>query len=154
MQIEIIAVDRLRSDWVWAGVTDYMVRIERFCRIERKHVKPSKKAGAEALEDEGQRILKIAGTASRDRLVALTPQAESLASEGWAALLDEWCIGGVRRAIFAVGGDDGLSPAVIEAADRSVALGPQTLAHELAQVVLVEQLYRAWTIIRGEPYHH
>jgi len=153
VQIEIIAVDRLRSDWVRAGVTEYMARIERFCGIERKHVKPSKKAGSEALEDEGQRILKIAGTGSRDRLVAVTPRAESLASEGWAALLDGWCIDGVGRAIFAVGGDDGLSPTVIAVADRSVALGPQTLSHELAQVVLVEQLYRAWTIIRGEPYH-
>ena len=154
MQIEIIAVDRLRSDWARAGVTEYLARIERFCRVEWKYVKPSTKAGARALEEEGQRLLKIAATGPRDRLVALAPQAESLTSEGWAALLDRWCVDGVGRAVFAVGGADGLSPTVTAAADRNVALGPQTLAHELAQVVLLEQLYRAWTIIRGEPYHH
>jgi 23S rRNA (pseudouridine1915-N3)-methyltransferase len=154
VQIEIIAVDKLRSDWARSGVAEYVARIERYCRVERKHVKPSKKAGAEALDEEGQRLLKTAAIGPRDRLVALAPQAESLTSESWANLLDEWRADGIGRAVFAVGGADGLSPAVIAAADRRIALGPQTLAHELAQVVLVEQLYRAWTIMRGEPYHH
>jgi 23S rRNA (pseudouridine1915-N3)-methyltransferase len=154
VQIDIIAVDKLRNDWARSGVAEYVARIERYCPVERKYVKPSKKTGAEGLEEEGQRLLKIATIGPRDRLVALAPQAESLASEGWARLLDAWRVDGVRRAVFAVGGADGLSPAVIAAADRRIALGAQTLAHELAQVVLVEQLYRAWTIVRGEPYHH
>ena len=154
MQIEIIAVDRLRSDWARAAVAEYVARIERYCRVVRKHVKPSKKAGAEALDEEGRRLLKTAAIGPRDRLVALTPQAESLSSENWADLLGEWRADGIGRAVFAVGGADGLSPAVIAAANQSVALGAQTLAHELAQVVLVEQVYRAWTIMRGEPYHH
>lgn len=154
MQVEIIAVDKLRSDWARTGVAQYVARIERYCRVERKHVKPSKKAGAEALDEEGERLLKTAAIGARDRLVVLTPQGESLSSESWADLLNQWRADGIGRAIFAVGGTDGLSPTVIAAADRRVALGPQTLAHELAQVVLVEQLYRAWTIMRGEPYHH
>jgi 23S rRNA (pseudouridine1915-N3)-methyltransferase len=154
VEIEIITVDKLRSDWARSGVAEYVARIERYCRVGRKHIKPSKRAGAEALDEEGRRLLKSAAVGPRDRLVALTPRAESLSSESWAHLLDEWRADGIGRVVFAVGGAYGLSPAVIAAADRRIALGPQTLAHELAQAVLVEQLYRAWTIMRGEPYHH
>jgi len=82
-----------------------------------------------------------------------TPDGQAHDSAGWARMVDDWARGGVARVVFAVGGAGGLAPAVLDVAERRVSLGPHTLSHELAQVVLCEQLYRAWTILRGEPYH-
>ena len=152
MKIEILAVDRLRSAWAREAVDEYLGRIGRYCPVERRDVK---RAGedAEAVAAEGERLLKAAATGPADKLVALDPAGEALDSAGWAALVGGSADQGVGRLVFVVGGAAGLSPEVRRSARRIVSLGPQTLAHELAQVVLVEQLYRAWTILRGEPYH-
>ena len=152
MRIEVLAVDRLRSAWAREAVDEYLGRIGRYCPAERKDVK---RAGddAAAVAAEGERLLKAAAPGPGDRLVALDPTGEALDSAGWAALVGGSADEGVARLVFVVGGAAGLSDRVKRAAQRSVSLGSQTLAHELAQVVLLEQLYRAWTILRGEPYH-
>lgn len=152
MKIELLAVDRLRSAWAREAVVEYLGRVARYCPVERRDVK---RAGDDdrAVADEGERLLKAAAPGPADRLVALDRCGEPLDSEGWAALLSGYANEGAGRIVFLVGGAGGLSPAVRRAAHRRVSLGAQTLAHELAQVTLAEQLYRAWTIIRGEPYH-
>ena len=153
MRIEIVAVDRLRARWAREAVAEYLSRVERYCPVERKDVK---RAGddATAIAVEGDRLLALAARGPSDRLIALDPRGgDAPDSAGWATLLRDAADAGVRRLVFAVGGAGGLSDAVREAADRVVALGPQTMSHELVQVVLAEQLYRAWTILRGEPYH-
>ena len=152
MKIEVLAVDRLRARWAQEGVADYLGRVARYCPVERRDVK---RAGdnAAAVDIEGERLLKAAALGQTDRMVAMDPAGEALDSSAWAALLAGYANEGARRVVFAVGGAGGLSPAVRRAAHRTVSLGPQTLAHELAQVTLAEQLYRAWTIVRSEPYH-
>lgn len=153
MRIEIVAVDRLRAPWARAAMDEYLARLIRHVPAERREVKASRGADARAVEEEGGRLLAAAAPGLRDRIVALAPSGEPLTSEAWAALLAGWLREGIGRAAFLVGGAGGLSGAVLEAADRTLSLGPQTLSHELAQVVLAEQLYRAFTILRGEPYH-
>ena len=153
MRIEIVAVDRLRARWAREAVAEYLSRVERYCPVERKDVK---RAGddATAVAVEGDRLLALAARGPSDRLIALDPRGDDAPdSSGWASLLRDAADAGVRRLVFAVGGAGGLSDPVRRAADRVVALGPHTMSHELVQVVLAEQLYRAWTILRGEPYH-
>ena len=152
MKIEVLAVDRLRSAWAREAVDEYLGRIARYCPVERRGVK---RAGedVEAVAVEGERLLKAAATGPCDRLVALDPAGEALDSAGWAALVGGSADEGVGRLVFVVGGAAGLSSDVKRAARRIVSLGPLTLTHELAQVVLVEQLYRAATILAGHPYH-
>jgi 23S rRNA (pseudouridine1915-N3)-methyltransferase len=133
-------------------VAEYLGRVGRYCPVERRDVK---RAGddANAVDTEGERLLRSAAVGAADRLVALDRAGEALDSAGWARLLAGSANESVGRIVFLVGGAGGLSREVLSAADRVVSLGPQTLAHELAQVALAEQLYRAWTILRGEPYH-
>lgn len=152
MKILILAVDRLRTQWARDAVDEYLGRIARYCAVERKDVKRSGEDPA-AVAAEGERLLRAAAAGAGDRMVALDPTGEALDSSGWAALLGESRDDGVGRLVFVVGGAAGLSGEVPRAAWRTVSFGPQTLSHELAQVVLVEQLYRGWTILRGEPYH-
>ncbi|MGH7570912.1 MAG: 23S rRNA (pseudouridine(1915)-N(3))-methyltransferase RlmH [Gemmatimonadota bacterium] len=153
MRIEIIAVDRLRAPWAKAAVAEYLGRVARYAPAGRRDVKPARGDDARAVREEGERLLTAAAPGPRDRIVALAPTGEQLSSEEWAAIMSGWLLDGVARVVFLLGGAGGLSPAVLEAAHRTLSLGPQTLAHELAQVVLAEQLYRVFTIQRGEPYH-
>jgi 23S rRNA (pseudouridine1915-N3)-methyltransferase len=152
VKLEIVAVDRLRGSWAREAVEEYLGRVARYCQVERKDVKRVGDDAAAGVE-EGERLLRVAGLGPSDRLVALDPGGEALDSPGWASLLGGYASEGASRVVFAIGGAGGLSADVRRAAHRIVSLGPQTLAHELAQVVLAEQLYRSWTILRGEPYH-
>jgi 23S rRNA (pseudouridine1915-N3)-methyltransferase len=153
VKIEIVAVDRLRSSWVRTGVAEYLERIARYAPVERRDVKTARGDDRRAIDEEGRRLLTAVSKGSRDRLVPLTPTGELLDSESWARMLADWAADGATRVVFLVGGAGGLAEPVLEAADRRISLGPQTMSHELTQLVLVEQIYRAWTILRGEPYH-
>jgi len=136
---------------------DYQKRISRHLRVDERFVKPAriKHEGAAAvkgaIEQEGERILAAVGP--RDVLVALEVTGVSESSEALAKRLDGWMNSGAKAVAFALGGPWGLSDAVRARARISLSLGPLTLPHELARVVLWEQLYRAGTINRGEPYH-
>jgi 23S rRNA (pseudouridine1915-N3)-methyltransferase len=132
---------------------EYLGRMGRYGQVARREVRPARGDGARAVEEEGRRLLALAGDDVGRRLVAVAPAGEALPSEAWAEALAEWQRDGTGRVVFLIGGAGGLSPAVLSAADRTLSLGPQTLSHELAQVVLAEQLYRAFTILRREPYH-
>lgn len=153
VKLEIVAVDRLRAPWAREAVAEYLDRAGRYAPVERREVKAARGDDRVAVEEEGERVMAAASPGPSDRLVALDPSGEPLASEAWARMLARWANEGVGRAVFAVGGAGGLSETVRRAAHRVVSLGPQTLTHELAQVVLAEQIYRAWTILRREPYH-
>ncbi|MBA3584035.1 MAG: 23S rRNA (pseudouridine(1915)-N(3))-methyltransferase RlmH [Gemmatimonadetes bacterium] len=153
VKIEILAVDRLRAEWARLAMADYLGRIRRYVPIERRDVKAGRGGNGRGREEEGKRLLRTAAIGSADRLVALTSEGGGLGSPAWARMAAEWGNDGVGRMVFVVGGAGGLSPKVLADAHRALSLGPQTLSHELAQVVLAEQIYRAWTILRGEPYH-
>ena len=132
---------------------EYLGRIGHYCQVARREVRPARGDDPRGVDEEGGRLLAAAGNESGTRLVALTPGGEALSSGAWAGMISEWQREGVRRGVFLVGGAGGLSPVALAKADRLLSLGPQTLSHEIAQVVLAEQIYRAFTILRGEPYH-
>lgn len=146
-------MDRIRTAWAREAVREYLGRVARYCEVARREVRPAHGNNRQAVEEEGARVLAAAGKGPGARLVALTPGGEALSSEAWAEMISAWQRDGVNRGVFLVGGAAGLSPAVLAKVDRKLSLGPQTLSHELAQVVLAEQLYRAFTILRGVPYH-
>jgi 23S rRNA (pseudouridine1915-N3)-methyltransferase len=101
--------------------------------------------------DEAQRLLKAAGAA--DVRVALDEGGRALSSEAFARWLAARRDGGTRELAFLIGGPDGHGDAALDAATLKLSLGPMTLPHGLARIVLAEQLYRAMTILSGHPYH-
>ncbi|MCA9514319.1 MAG: 23S rRNA (pseudouridine(1915)-N(3))-methyltransferase RlmH [Myxococcales bacterium] len=135
-----------------AAADDYRERLARHTRCEEVFVKPSKqKTPAAALRDEGDRLR--AAVRPRERLVALTPAGEPWSSEHLATRLAAWMMGGEPAICFLLGSADGLDEPLIRDAAERWSFGPLTLPHDLARVVLWEQLYRASSILRGEPYH-
>ena len=120
--------------WADDAAADYARRIQRYLPFEERVGEPK--------------------VERRDRLVALDPGGRDLSSEGWAELVERAAMDGVRELVFALGGADGHGAGVCEAAHSVVRLGPITMNHAVARVVVVEQLYRACAIRAGSPYHH
>ena len=123
---------------------EYASRIARFQQIELKPA-PSEDAILNFVEKESQR--------TRPMLVLLDSRGKELTSEQFASWFETQQQNDVQQLIFAIGPADGFSAAAQQRADAIISLGKMTLAHELARVVLLEQIYRAFTIIRKHPYH-
>jgi 23S rRNA (pseudouridine1915-N3)-methyltransferase len=102
------------------------------------------------MEREAEALLR--GLPDGATLVALDREGQAWTSEELAARVDRWR-GAARPVAFMIGGSDGLAPALVARAGERWSLGPLTLPHELARVVVYEQLYRAFTILEGHPYH-
>jgi 23S rRNA (pseudouridine1915-N3)-methyltransferase len=153
MHLRIVAVGKVRSKDMGALVADYLGRAERYWELDVIEVKEesarSRPAG-EVRAREGERLLAAAGAA---RIVACDEHGTMFRSEEFAGWLRDERDGGARDLAFIVGGAYGLSTGLLERADARMALARWTLPHELARLVLLEQLYRAGTILRGEPYH-
>jgi 23S rRNA (pseudouridine1915-N3)-methyltransferase len=152
MKLRVLAVGKDRSGLYAPAVEEYAKRIARHVRFEIVEVPEARKhAGTpRARDEEGEALLARLG--DRERLVLLDERGEEETSVEFARRLARWLERGQDVAL-AVGGADGLAPAVRERAAETLALSRMTLAHRLARLVLVEQIYRALTILRGEPYH-
>lgn len=130
-----------------ALLDEYLARIRRYAPCDEIEVR----------EDESSPKLEAAfqkAIPARARTVALEVTGEALSSERFAALVGRARDGGQAALVFMIGGAYGLPDALSRAADHRVSLGSMTLPHRLARIVLAEQLYRAFTILAGEPYHH
>ncbi len=139
--------------WVAEGFADYAGRMPRECRLELVEIPLGKRTRssdpARARADEGRRMMAAAGDATR---VCLDVRGRSVDTAGLARRLETWLAGG-RDAALMIGGPDGLDPPCLEAAEWRWSLSPLTLPHGLVRVLVAEQLYRAWSILTGHPYH-
>ena len=150
----IVAVGRLKG-WAADGSGDYLARLRRYFPVEVAEVPEedmNRRTEREVLAAEEQRILKRIPAGAH--VVALDREVgKQLSSEDLARRLDSLGASGRGHVAFVLGGPLGLSPQVIGRADERLSFGPITLPHALARVVLLEQLYRAVKIGRGEKYH-
>jgi 23S rRNA (pseudouridine1915-N3)-methyltransferase len=152
VRLRVVAVGRDRSGLFAPAVEEYAGRIARHLGFEVVEVPEARRyAGTpRAREEEGEAVLARLG--DRERVVLLDERGAEETSAAFARRVGRWLSRGQDVALV-VGGSDGLSEAVRARGDETVALSRLTLPHRLARLVLVEQLYRALTILRGEPYH-
>lgn len=152
-KLRVLTVGKGGPTWAEAAVRDYARRLERLGGVEERTVKPERFGGdVEAVRRaEAARLLQAVGP--RDRLVALDERGEDLDTHAFAALVTDGVAQGTGL-VFALGGPYGHGPELRERADRVVRLSALVLNHEVARVVLYEQLYRAATLREGLPYHH
>jgi 23S rRNA (pseudouridine1915-N3)-methyltransferase len=154
MKVVLLRVGKGRNAWADAGVLEYARRLPRNLELEERLLRPATFQGdPEAVkEEEARRIL--GELKDGDRLFALDERGEIPTSEGFAGWIDESARLSCRRMVFAIGGPYGHGAAVRSASARVLALSKMVLNHELARMVLVEQLYRASTLLWGGAYHH
>lgn len=151
-RFRVLTVGKSRCDWADEAVADWTKRIRRYGGVEELDVRAEAFHGdvERVRRAEGERVLQRVG--ARERLVAMDERGERLDSAGFAALVDAGRQQG--QVLFALGGPYGHDSAVRAAAWRTVRLSDLVLNHEVARVVLYEQLYRALTLLEGAPYHH
>lgn len=144
MKLIVAWIGKTKSSAIQPLADDYLKRLRQYAEAE-----------GISFKDEAA-LLKFCGRdgrGTRKRLVLLDSRGEQLSSEEFAGVLGEHRDRNPLPLVFAVGPADGFSPATLQQGDLALSLGKMTLAHELARVVLLEQLYRAFTILHGHPYH-
>ena len=152
-RIRLLFVGEVKAPWAIQACAAYTRAVSRYVRCEVLVVKDAKAQDPRKRTAlEGQAILK--GLGPRDMATGLDQHGEAPGSEGLAALVGRLLEDPGRTPCFVVGGPYGYSPEVSDRFDRRLSLGPYTLPHDLARIILLEQLYRALTILAGHPYHH
>ena len=158
MKIKIVTVGKLKEKYLKDGIVEYTKRISRFAKLEMIELadektpdKASELENQKILETEGARILSKVG--ERDFVVVLAIEGKTLSSEEFSKQLEQASIKGYSTLTFIIGGSLGLAPVVKNRANLSVSFGRLTLPHQLMRLVLIEQIYRAFTIQQGSPYH-
>lgn len=151
MRLLLAGVGRLRPTFR-AACDEYLARLGRYAEVREVEVREAARAGPPAVQrrEEARRLQ--AALPAGTRIVALDIAGTPWSSERLATQLERWREAGHSPA-FLIGGAVGLDPEVLDSAAHRWSLGPLTLPHELARVVVAEQLYRGFTILRGEPYH-
>ncbi|NDV13653.1 23S rRNA (pseudouridine(1915)-N(3))-methyltransferase RlmH [Crenobacter caeni] len=154
MKITLLAVGTKMPRWVDEAFNDYAKRFGRDISFELKEIKPEKRGGGvtadKGIAAEHARI--VAALPARCRLVVLDERGRNWTSVQLAGQLKEWMAGGDDIA-FVIGGADGLSDELKARADLLLQLSAMTLPHGMVRVMLVEQLYRAHSILNNHPYH-
>lgn len=155
MNITIVAVGKLKEKFWTAACDEYLKRMRAYAKVEVREladVDPGKAGGVQAsLEKEGDAIL--AAIPDRAHVILLDIKGKQRSSEQLSKHLDDLALSGKSDITFIIGGSDGVSIEVKARANETLSFGPLTLPHNLARVVLLEQIYRAYKISRGEPYH-
>ncbi|HGR3584419.1 TPA: 23S rRNA (pseudouridine(1915)-N(3))-methyltransferase RlmH [Streptococcus pneumoniae] len=158
MKIKVVTVGKLKEKYLKDGIAEYLKRISRFAKFEMIELS-DEKTPDKASESENQKILEIEGQrilskiADRDFVIVLAIEGKTFFSEEFSKQLEETSIKGFSTLTFIIGGSLGLSSSVKNRANLSVSFGRLTLPHQLMRLVLVEQIYRAFTIQQGFPYH-
>jgi 23S rRNA (pseudouridine1915-N3)-methyltransferase len=158
MQIRVIAVGKIKEQFLREGIAEYEKRLHPYAKLqvvelpEEKRPQPASPANESvAIEKEGERI--FAAIAENSYVIALDMKGQSWSSEELAASFGEREISGQNQLAFVIGGDLGLSPAVLARSNLRLSLSKMTFTHPMARLLLLEQVYRAFRILRGEPYH-
>ncbi|WP_343249193.1 23S rRNA (pseudouridine(1915)-N(3))-methyltransferase RlmH [Diplocloster hominis] len=158
MKITVIAVGKIKEKYLVEAIKEYSKRLSRYCKLEIMEVADEKTpdGASRAMEDqirekEGERILKSVREGSY--VIALAIEGKMLSSEELAGQMEQYGIDGISQLTFIIGGSLGLSGKVLKRADKLLSFSRMTFPHQLMRVILLEQVYRSYRIIYGEPYH-
>ncbi|EGO8522525.1 23S rRNA (pseudouridine(1915)-N(3))-methyltransferase RlmH [Enterococcus faecalis] len=158
MKIKLVTVGKLKEKYLIQGINEYLKRLNSYAKMEIIEVPdekaPEKLSDAEMLqvkEKEGQRIL---GKINDNEYVfVLAINGKQLSSEEFSKEIEQLGISGKSNLTFVIGGSLGLSDSVLQRSNKQISFGRLTYPHQLMRLVLVEQIYRGFRIMKGEPYH-
>lgn len=158
MHITVITVGKLKEKYLTEGIAEYAKRLTRYCKMDQVEVPDEKapetlseKEMEQIKEREGERIL----TKVRDSayVIALAIDGRHQSSEELAETLGKLSVDGNSEVVFIIGGSLGLSSAVLKRADMKLSFSKMTFPHQLMKLILLEQVYRGFRILKNEPYH-
>lgn len=155
MKITLLVVGKTIKGWITDGLDIYKGRLSHYVNFEMKEIVPQKLSANLSKDEiklkEGELILK--NLRPEDRVILLDERGEERSSLVWAETIRKQMVSG-KDVVYVIGGAYGFSQAVYDRADGKISLSRMTFSHQMVRVIFTEQLYRAFTIINGEPYHH
>lgn len=158
MNIKLITVGKLKEKYLTEGISEYTKRLSRFCKVqvvelidEKTPENASEAQNNQIMAKEGERIQAKIG--SRDYVIVLAIEGKQFPSEEFSQKLEAIAVNGYSDITFIIGGSLGLSKAIKQRANLNMSFGLLTLPHQLMRLVLIEQIYRAFMIQQGSPYH-
>ena len=159
MRVTIVAVGKLREVYLRKGIAEYTKRLRSYCQLNIVEVKDEAfREGYSPAEQEivkakeAERIQRV--IPPRSHIIALDIQGQMKSSEEMSALISRLGVEGQSHITFVIGGALGLHSSVLNDANLRLSFSPLTFPHQLMRLILIEQIYRWFTIIRGEAYHH
>ena len=158
MNIKIIAVGKIKEKYIQEGIKEYSKRLSRYCSLEIIEIDDEK--APENLSDKEMEIVKqkereriLSKVAQNSYVIALVIEGKQLSSEDLAKKMQDLMIDGQSDVCFIIGGSLGLSDEVIAISNFKLSFSKMTFPHQMMRMILLEQVYRGWRIIKGEPYH-
>ena len=158
MNITILCVGQIKEKYFRDAIAEYQKRLSRYCKLQMIEVadEKTKENVSEAENDlirkkEGERLLKH--IKDSDYCITLEIDGRMLTSEGLSKEIDRLGLAGKSSLVFVIGGSIGLDTAVLKRSDYALSFSKMTFPHQLMRVILLEQIYRSYRIINGEPYH-
>jgi len=156
LKIKVIVVGKTLKGFIGEGVDEYLKRLKRYLRVEVlviPDVKVGKSLPVEQLMKKEEELI-LSGIANGSEVFLLDEQGKEYTSVELASFVEEKMVAGTKEITLIIGGAYGVTQTVKSKANGVIALSKLTFSHQMIRVILFEQLYRAMTIIRGEPYHH
>ena len=158
MKITILTVGKVKEKYFTGAIQEYSKRLSRYCKPENIEVaeeqtpdRASEREEELIRRKEGERLARYLKDDAY--VIALAIEGKQMSSEAFARKLDRLGIEGKSHIIFIIGGSIGLDPEILKQADELLSFSPMTFPHQLMRVILLEQIYRGYRIIHGEPYH-
>ena len=158
MKITVVCVGKIKEKYFTMGIEEYSKRLSRYCKLDIIQV-PDEKTPDNASEAEELMIKKTEGEIILKNIkdnayvIALAIEGKMLTSEELADKIDKLGVGGDSHIVFVIGGSLGLDEEVLKRADYKLSFSKMTFPHQMMRMVLLEQVYRGYRIINGEPYH-
>ena len=155
MKIKIIALGKIKEKFLKEGIEEFLKRLTPYASVEIVELSPveikDENLTQKALEQEGERIL--ANIKPDSYVITLEILGKQLSSEDFAQKINEITVSGINELVFIIGSSCGISPIVSQKADFKLSFSKMTFLHQFARLILVEQIYRAFKILKGETYH-
>lgn len=156
MKITLLSIGKTEESYLKDGIDKYLSRLKHYIKFEVTEIPELK--NTKALSEQQQKVkeaeLIFKNTATTDHIVLLDENGQELTSVAFAQLLNKKMTASVQNLVFVIGGPYGFDESVYKRANGKVSLSQMTFSHQMVRLFFVEQVYRAFTILKGEPYHH
>ncbi|MBQ3354554.1 MAG: 23S rRNA (pseudouridine(1915)-N(3))-methyltransferase RlmH [Bacteroidales bacterium] len=156
MKILLLVIGKTDEDYLINGIKKYVGRLGHYVSFEMKEIPDirNRKTLSEEQQKKAESFLLLQQLQPGDHVVLLDENGTSYTSVAFAENLEKLMASGAKRIVFVIGGPYGFAQEVYDKANAKMALSAMTFSHQMVRLIFVEQLYRAFTILKGEPYHH
>lgn len=156
MKLLLLVIGKTDEDYLITGIKKYVGRLGHYVSFELKEIPDirNRKSLSEEQQKKAESFLLLSQLQPGDQVVLLDEKGKQYTSVDFSEVLEKMMASGAKRLVFIIGGPYGFAGEVYEKANALMSLSPMTFSHQMVRLIFVEQLYRAFTILKGEPYHH